>query len=72
MAPTTDKAGQVGRKKRSIPARVVKLDADLVGRGEMLARDQGIPTADYLSKLLRPIIDREWSKLVRKASEGGK
>jgi len=60
---------KVGRKKRPIPARVVKLDADIVGSAEMLAKRSGLTVADYLSRILRPIVDREWNKMVRKASE---
>ena len=72
MSTVTEKASNVGRKKRLIPARTLKLDGDLVGMAEMLARMEGMTTADYLSATLRPIIEREWSKLVRKkATEGG-
>ena len=69
MQAATEKAISVGRKKRPIPARTVKLDGDLVGTAEMLAKRQGLTTSDYLSDILRPILDREWAKEVRKASE---
>ena len=69
MTIAIEGATRVGRKKRPIPARVVKLDADIVGTAEMLAKRSGITVADYLSRILRPIMDREWNKMVRKASE---
>ena len=69
----TAKVSNVGRKKRLIPARTLKLDGDIVGMAEMLARQEGMTTADYLSAALRPVIEREWAKLVRKkAAEGTK
>ena len=40
-----------------------------MGKAEMLARRQGGATGDYLSALLRPILEREWAKLVRKADQ---
>jgi len=71
MSVAIEGATRVGRKKRPIPARVVKLDADIVGSAEMLAKRSGLTVADYLSRILRPIVDREWNKMVRKASEKG-
>jgi len=71
MESVVTEADKVGRKKRNVPARVVKLDADLVGTAEMLAKRQGLTTADYLSRLLRPILDKQWAAMVRKASEEG-
>jgi hypothetical protein len=35
----------------------------------MLARGQGDAAGDYLSALLRPILEREWAKLVRRADQ---
>jgi len=69
MSMATEGADRVGRKKRPIPTRTVKLDGDLVGTAEMLAKRQGTTTAEYLSRILRPILDREWAKMVQKASE---
>jgi len=71
MIMTEEQVSRVGRKKRHVPARVVKLDGDLVTRAKTLAGDVGMDTAQYLSGLLRPIIDREWSKLVKRASDAG-
>ncbi|HKM56592.1 MAG TPA: hypothetical protein VJY33_24520 [Isosphaeraceae bacterium] len=73
MSTVTEKVSTVGRKKRLIPARTLKLDGDIVGMAEMLARPLGMTTADYLSAILRPIIEKEWSKELRKkAGEGSK
>jgi hypothetical protein len=70
MFSATEKVGQVGRKKRPVPTRGTKLDTDLVSKAELLARNEGVSTGDYLSAILRPVIEREFAKLVRKASEG--
>jgi hypothetical protein len=45
---------------------VVKLDGDIVGTAEMLAKRFGINAATYLSRVLRPITEREWAKEVRR------
>ena len=60
---------QVGRKKRQIPSRTVRLDADLVAIADLLARRQGLHVSDYLSALLRPFIEKEWAKEVEKTSK---
>jgi hypothetical protein len=59
----------VGRKKRERPARTVRLDADLIAMAELLARKQGATTGEYLSTVVRPIIERLYAKLVRMSSE---
>jgi hypothetical protein len=71
MAAVSTKAVSVGRKKRSIPARTVKLDGDLVHWIGKLADDEGIDKTRYLSDLIRPIVEREWTKLQKRTLEGG-
>ena len=65
---------KMGRPKRHRPAKTIRIDADLISRSEMLAKDQGEMTiGEYVSSLLRPLVDREWAKLLRKkAGEGEK
>ncbi len=70
MAKTTEKANDVGRKKREIPSRAVKLDGDLVTRAKDMAHAIGLDTGAYLSEMLRPLIDREWVKYQRKLHGG--
>ncbi len=58
---------KMGRPKRERPAKTVRIDADLVTKAEMIARDMGhVTIGQYISTMLRPAIEREWSKLVRK------
>ncbi len=37
----------------------------------MLHLRQGLTVADYLSRVLRPILDEQWNAMVRKAAEEG-
>lgn len=71
MATATNKAVYVGRKKRSIPLRTVKIDGDLVHWIGKLADDEGMDKASYLSDLIRPLIEREWAKYRKRIEEGG-
>jgi hypothetical protein len=49
----------------------VKIERAIVTRARVLAADRGETVADFLSGLLREPVDKEWSKMVRKASGGG-
>jgi len=69
MQTATKKADGVPRKKRDIPARVVKLDGDLVTRAKQLGQDCGLDTGAYLSRLIRPVLEKEWVKFQRRIME---
>jgi hypothetical protein len=47
----------------------VKIERDIVTRARMVAANEGLTLADYVSKTLRVVVDRDWSKLVRKAGD---
>jgi predicted transcriptional regulator len=68
---TTIEGVRVGRKKRDIPARTVKLDGDLVHWISKLADDEGVDRARYLSDLIRPLVEREWAKYQKRILEMG-
>lgn len=55
----------MGRKPRETPSRIVRIDADLVSQCEWLARDKGLSIGRYLSDVVRPVVSREWSALIR-------
>lgn len=65
---------RVGRKRREIAGRQVKLDGDIVAMAEYLARKSGQTTGNYMSAILRPIIEREFKKVAPDVlrPEGGK
>jgi hypothetical protein len=44
---------------------VVRMASDLVAKAKYLAAQRGIPLSDYLSELLRPVIEREFRKAGR-------
>jgi|GEM_PF-2116346 len=70
MLMATEKANDVGRKKREVPSRAVKLDGDLVTRAKDMAHAIGLDTGAYLSEMLRPLIDREWLKYQKRLHGG--
>ncbi len=47
--------------------KTVKIDRDLATRAGLIADTKGISMAEYLSEVLRPIIDRDWPKAVKAA-----
>jgi hypothetical protein len=62
---------KIGRPKTSDRQDVsIKFDKVLAGRARMIARGRGIPLAAYLSELARPIIDRDYARLMRELEEG--
>lgn len=57
------------RHTGTLPA---KIDAMLVGRAQMIAKSRGISLAEYISETLRPTVDRDFFKEMKKLEpEGG-
>ena len=46
-----------------------KIERTLVTRAKMIAAERGESVGDFLSGLLREPLEREWSKMVRKATD---
>jgi hypothetical protein len=69
-------AGAVMAKKKTgeeLKLGAVKIERDIISKARMIAADQGKPLAGYLSESLRAVVERDWSKMVKKADgEGGK
>jgi hypothetical protein len=59
----------LGRKKTGRRTQAVKIDASLAMKAGRIAEDRGIAVSDLLSEMLRERIEREWLKLVKRASE---
>jgi hypothetical protein len=63
----------MGRPKSSDRQDVsIKFDRVLAGRARLIAQGRGIPMAEYLSESARPIIDRDYAKLMRELEGGSK
>lgn len=59
-----------GRPKTSERDDVtVRLDRGLISKAKVLAADESLSLAEYLSDMLRPSIDRAYAKLVKKIDE---
>ena len=72
LSPTMAKK-TMGRPKSSDRQDVsIKFDRVLAGRARLIAQGRGIPMAEYLSESARPIIDRDYSKLMRELEGGSK
>jgi hypothetical protein len=61
----------VTAKKPDGRGAAVRLDADLVVRAKYLAARKGAPLSEYLSGLLRPLIEQEFKKVGRELMEEG-
>jgi hypothetical protein len=66
-------AGAIMAKKKSgeeLKLGAVKLERDIITKAKMIAADRGVPLAGYLSESLRAVVERDWSKMVKRADEG--
>ncbi|MFI5458974.1 MAG: hypothetical protein ACHRXM_26395 [Isosphaerales bacterium] len=67
-------AGGTMAKKKSgedLKLGAVKIERDIISKAKMISTDRGMSLAGYLSESLRGSVDRDWSKMVRKAGGGG-
>jgi hypothetical protein len=70
MAETTTierpMAKKVGRpKKPSGEGRPVRVDSDIAMMAAKVAAYRGVPLIDFLSSLVRPLVVREYGKMLR-------
>jgi hypothetical protein len=61
---------RIGRPKSGRHDVSIKFDKVLAGRARLITQGRGITLAEYLSEITRPIIDRDYAKLMREL-EGG-
>jgi hypothetical protein len=67
------KAYQMAAKKKASDGAgsVVRIDADLITKGRYLAAREGVALSEYLSRILRPAIEREFKKAGRELMDEG-
>lgn len=53
------------------PTLSAKLDTDLVKKAKLIALSRGIKMSDYLSSLVRPGLERDYPKALKKLNETG-
>jgi hypothetical protein len=71
MAGTAMAKKKMGRPKTSDRQDVsIKFDKTLAGKARLIAQGRGVSMAEYLSEMTRPLIDRDYAKLMRDL-EGG-
>lgn len=51
------------------PTAAVKIDRGLAKKARMIAIDRGKDQAEYISEILRTVIERDWAKLLRKTGD---
>jgi hypothetical protein len=70
MAVTEVKAQPMARKKRAseenTPTVPVKVERSIAQKAKIVASDRGIDLAAYVSESLRAIVERDWSKIVKR------
>lgn len=44
----------------------VRFDRALVSRLKMIATDKNVSLAEYISEIIRPTVERDWGKLIKK------
>jgi len=72
MAGTGMAKKKMGRPKTSERGDVsIKFDKTLAGKARLIAQGRGVTMAEYLSEMTRPIIDRDYAKLMRDLEGGG-
>ena len=49
----------------------VKLERAIVKKANIIAQNRDIHTAEFLSELLRPLVEREWQKELKKMTQQG-
>jgi hypothetical protein len=66
-------AKKMGRPKSSVRNDVsIKFDKILAGKARLISQARGIAMAEYLSEAVRPLIDRDYAKLMRELEGGEK
>lgn len=56
-------------KKPGGEGGVVRIDPDLITKAKYLAAKKGVPMSDFLSQLIRPVVEREMRKAGRELME---
>jgi hypothetical protein len=66
MVGTVMAKKKMGRPKSSDRQDVsIKFDKTLAGKARLISQGKGVPMSEYLSELARPLIDRDYAKLMR-------
>jgi hypothetical protein len=61
--------GRPKGSKRVPERRSIKIDASVLTRAELVAKDRGQSLAEYISDILRGPVDREFTKLVMRLKD---
>lgn len=49
--------------------KAVKISRDLAVKAKVIAETRGISIAEYLTDLLRPMVERDWPKALKKIDQ---
>jgi hypothetical protein len=61
----------VARQKEGAGSKTapVKMESSLVRKARAIADDKGVDLSAYVSGIVRPVIERDWSKVLKKIVE---
>ncbi len=69
-------AGQTMARSKGRPKKPggegvpVRIDSDIIAKARYLAAEDDVPLSEYLSLLMRPVVEREFKKKGRNMLEG--
>jgi hypothetical protein len=56
----------VAKTERVKKTSVAKIETGLLRKAKTIADDKGVDLSDYLSDVLRPALERDWGKILKK------
>ncbi len=65
----TQVADQMAEPKKKRSERAVKIPRDLAVKAKVIAEANGVTIADYLGPIIRPAVERDWPKAVKKIEQ---
>lgn len=70
MAVTELQAEPMARKKRASeetpPTVPIRVERGIATKAKIVASDREVDLAAYISDLLRPLVNKDWSKIVKR------
>src|SRR4051794_9251864 len=69
MASTKMAKKKMGRPKSERQDVSIKFDKVLAGKARLISQGRGVSMAEYLTEMTKPLIDRDYARLMRELEE---